>query len=265
MSRMRHFVAALIRRTRSQRTGGVRTIARQRMAVDEGPAQMVAAACAAMVAGLSLVYAWSYLVVAPAAQRGSDVGAFFRSYDANPAGLRIASLCLGVSGLAGGVAVVALAWRLGAPHRLWVTWAATAGVAAGLATSVHGFHDLLTVDRLADRYLTGDAATQAAIEVTRALPSAVDPTGLATFLVAGLVAATLGGALRPTRPGHGTIGLALGVDLVLLFAATAFGSDGAVLVTGGLASVVLGPLWWLGTARLLAGEERDVRTVGLVA
>jgi hypothetical protein len=52
----------------------------------------------------------------------------------------------------------------------------------------------------------------------------VDPRGLATFAVAGLVA---------------------------LFVSTAVGVDAAVLVFGGLASVVLNPIWWIGVGRAL--------------
>lgn len=49
----------------------------------------------------------------------------------------------------------------------------------------------------------------------------------------------------------GLLGIVLGVDMIVLFLATAIGISGLVLLTGGLASVVLGPLWWVSVARLL--------------
>lgn len=87
--------------------------------------------------------------------------------------------------------------------------------------------------------------------VAHAAPAQVDPRGLATFLLAGLVALVLGLVLRPSAPRLGLLGMVLGVDMAALFVATAIGIGGLVLVTGGLASVVLGPIWWVGLARLL--------------
>ena len=213
------------------------------------------AAAAAAIAALSLVYAAAYLVVAPSPQRGSDVAAFMRSYLAHPAGLRIASACLLLSGLASGPAFVALAARARGHAPRAAAYASIAGVGAGLLTAAHGLGDLIANDRLAHRYASGDAATRAAIDVQRSLPSATDPRGLATFAVSGLAVLALGVALRPSSGRLGLLGAVLGADLVLLFAATAIGIGPLVLVAGGLASVVLGPAFWLGAARLLAARE----------
>lgn len=183
----------------------------------------LAAMCAAAVALLSVVYAVAYLVITPAAQRGSHSDRFFRSYLAHPAGLRVASACLAASGLAGAVALVALASRLGAVPRPWLGWVSMAAVVAGFATSAHGLGDLLGVDRLAHQYAVGDGATRAAAAVSRAIPAPTDPRGLATFAVAGLVAIVFGATLRPSRGWFGTLGVVLGIDMVVLFAATAVG------------------------------------------
>jgi hypothetical protein len=48
--------------------------------------------------------------------------------------------------------------------------------------------------------------------------------------------------------------------MALLFLATAIGIGSLVLLTGGLASVVLGPIWWIGVARLLWRDQ--VQTAG---
>jgi hypothetical protein len=208
---------------------------------------------------LSVLYAVAYLGIAPAAQRGSNVDAFYRSCLAHPAGLRIASACLLVSGVVIGVAVVALAGRFPAGAQPGVTWATIVGVTAGLATAAHGLSDLVGVDKLAHRYATGDSGTGAAAAVSHLAPSATDPRGLATFGAAGLVVFALGMALRPARRYLGTLGIVLGADLLVLFLADALGLNALVLVTGGLASVVLGPIWWVGVAWLLwtPSEVRD--------
>ena len=62
-------------------------------------------------------------------------------------------------------------------------------------------------------------------------------------------------ALRPSRRRLGTLGIVLGVDMVALFVANSVGSTPAVLLTGGLASVVLGPVWWVAIGRMLANPD----------
>lgn len=216
--------------------------------MDDRTFDRIGAASAAAVAALSLLYALAYLVITPAAQRESDVEAFYRSYLDDPTGARLASLCLLLSGLLVGTTVVALARRYAGSA---VTWATILGVVAGLATAAHGLTNLLGVDELARDYAAGDAATRAAIAVAHSAPSAIDPRGLATFGVAGLVALMLGLTVRADDRRLGTLGIVLGVDMVLLFLATAVGVSALVLLTGGLASVIVGPAWWLSVARHL--------------
>jgi len=47
------------------------------------------------------------------------------------------------------------------------------------------------------------------------------------------------------------VALVNGVDLLVLFLATATGAGTLVLVTGGLASVILGPLQWAWIGRAM--------------
>jgi hypothetical protein len=206
----------------------------------------LAAGAAIVVGALSLVYAVFYLFVAPSAQRGADAGAYFTSYVSDPTGLRVASACLFVSGLLTTLVYAALHGVPGRLPRDWRTWALAVGSVAGIATSAHGLGDLYAVDKLAHTYATGDAATKAAVVVAHSLPAQVDPRGLATFGVVGLVVFAFSWHLRDRNRILGVLGMVLGVDMVLLFAASAFASTVPILVTGGLASVVLGPAWWVG-------------------
>jgi hypothetical protein len=223
--------------------------------VDDRAFERLAAVAAGAVAVLSLVYALAYLVITPAAQRASDVDDFYRSYLDDPTGSRLASLCLLVSGLLVGIAVVGLTRRYQAEAPGALSWARILGVVAGFATAAHGLVTLLGVNELADKYDTGDAATRAAVAVAHASPSEVDPRGLATFCAAGLAVLVVGAAIRRLEPRLGLLGVVLGVDMVLLFLATAAGIGPLVLLTGGLASVVLGPVWWISVARRMwAGQ-----------
>ena len=161
------------------------------MATDsEGPGRYLsrgASLAAATVAVLSLVYAVFYLFVAPSAQRKGDVDAFFTSYLAHPTGLRVASLCLFVSGLLTTVVYAALHATPGTLAPSPRTWILALGVVSGVATTVHGLADLVDTDKLAHTYGSGDAATRAAAAVAHATISQVDPRGLATFGIVGLV------------------------------------------------------------------------------
>jgi hypothetical protein len=122
---------------------------------------------------------------------------------------------------------------------------------AGFATSAHGLSALVGTDRLAGRFASADPAAHAAIVLAHVAPSPVDPAGLATFCLAGLSVLMFGEALRRTGKGLGTLGVVLGLDMVALFVANAVGVQVLVLLTGGLASVILGPIWWVGVYAVL--------------
>lgn len=190
----------------------------------------LAAMAAAAVAALSLLYAAAYLVITPSAQRADEVERFYRSYLTDPTGARIASTCLLLSGLVVGLPVVAMTRRLVARGATSLAWAGIVGVVGGLATAAHGLSGLIGVDKLAQHYANGDAATRAAVTVAGATPSAVDPRGLATFCAAGLVGLVLGLALRSDHPRLGMLGIVLGVDMVILFVATAVGAGPIILL-----------------------------------
>jgi len=233
------------------------------MATDsEGPGRYLsrgASLAAATVAVLSLVYAVFYLFVAPSAQRKGDVDAFFTSYLAHPTGLRVASLCLFVSGLLTTVVYAALHATPGTLAPSPRTWILALGVVSGVATTVHGLADLVDTDKLAHTYGSGDAATRAAAAVAHAAISQVDPRGLATFGIVGLVVFAFSWHVRQRSRFVGLLGQILGVDMVLLFASSAFAATVPILITGGLASVILGPAWWLSVARLLHRERLMAR------
>jgi hypothetical protein len=85
-----------------------------------------------------------------------------------------------------------------------------------------------------------------------------DPRGFATFGLAGLWSLIAGLELRAhggLRPVYWQLALAGGIDLILLFIATVIGSTPLILVTGGLASLILGPAFWAMTGRLLTTER----------
>jgi hypothetical protein len=105
----------------------------------------------------------------------------------------------------------------------------------------------------------GDAATRAAAAVAGGTTLPVDPRGLATFGLVGLVVFAFARLLRDDSPRLAVLGQVLGVDMVLLFLSSAFAAGVPILITGGLASVVLGPAWWFAVAvRLSRGGRTAV-------
>lgn len=87
--------------------------------------------------------------------------------------------------------------------------------------------------------------------------SPTDPRGFATFGLAGAWMALAGIELRQRtdlRRVYWQLAIAGGIDLIVLFVATVAGSTPLILVSGGLASVLVGPAFWLMTGRLLTAE-----------
>jgi len=181
-----------------------------------------AAVCAYLVAALSLAYAVVYLGVA--SRDPAD-----RSANA------LAYALIAAGALAASVAVVAMSERAGGANARWL---APFGVAYALLSAAHGVYDAI------------QAGSGAALAI-----STTDPRGFATFGLAGVWMLVLGLSARgaATLPRNLTgLAIAGGVDLIVLFFATVAQSTPLILVTGGLASVVLGPAFWIWSGRLLS-------------
>jgi hypothetical protein len=194
---------------------------RARVAAIDGFARR-AGMCAYLVAALSIAYAVVYLGVA---SRNPDD----RSANA------LAYTLIAAGALAASVATVGMSERAGASNARWL---APFGVGYALLSAAHGVYSAI---------LAGSGLAAGDLSPT-------DPRGLATFGLAGIWMLALGLTAR----GAGTLprNLAMvaivgGIDLILLFFATVAGSTPAILVSGGLASVVLGPAFWIWSGRLL--------------
>lgn len=178
-----------------------------------------------LIAAFSLVYAVVFL-------------GFVRSHPENTQAAALASALIAGGGLAATIATTSAAARVGGDARWWLT---ALGVGYGLLSAAHGTFEAI------------------AIEQSVALPaiSPTDPRGLATFGLAGLWAFTLG---LETVAGNGTLprnlgwlAVGTGLDLIVLFIATVAASENLILLSGGLASVILVPAFWIWTGRVLRG------------
>jgi len=178
-----------------------------------------------LIAAFSLVYAVVFL-------------GFVRNHPENTQAAALASALIAGGGLAATIATTSAAARIGGDARWWLT---AIGVGYGLLSAAHGTFEAI------------------AIEQNVILPaiSSTDPRGLATFGLAGLWAFTLG---LETVAGNGVLPRSLGwlaivagLDLIVLFFATVAAYEGLILVSGGLASVILVPAFWIWTGRVLRG------------
>jgi hypothetical protein len=190
--------------------------------VSEPGFRRIASLCAFAIAVLSILYAVVFL-------------GFVRPDPANSLASAVANGFIGLSGVLATFAVIAVGDQVGGATGRWLR---VVGVGWALLSAAHGtFSSIADMQHVA----AGDL-------------SATDPRGFATFGLAGLWSIVLGLA---TRSGAsfprvlGTIALVNGVDLLVLFFATATGAGSLVLVTGGLASVFLGPLEWVLIGRTL--------------
>jgi hypothetical protein len=183
--------------------------------------------CAYGIAVLSILYAVAFL-------------GFVRPNPGNLTASAVANGLIGLSGILATFVVIAVGDRIGGSVGRWL---AVVGVGWALLSAVHG-----TFSSLADWQ---------GIDISGMRPdfAPTDPRGFATFGLAGLWSIVLGAAITSgaTFPRTlGTVALINGVDLIVLFLATAAGIGPLVLITGGLAAVILGPIQWALIGRALS-------------
>jgi len=176
-----------------------------------------------LIAAFSLIYAVVFL-------------GFVHNHPENTGAAALAWALIAGAGLSATIATVSAAARIGGDARWWLT---ALGVGYGLLSATHGTFAAIAVEQ---NIAIGDL-------------SPTDPRGLATFGLAGLWALTLGLEVRSGNsalPGNlGWLAIGSGLDLIVLFFATVAGAENLVLVTGGLASVILVPAFWIWTGRAL--------------
>jgi hypothetical protein len=177
--------------------------------------------CAVLLGAGSFLYAVFFLIL------GRQAGDF---------GKTGSWVILAVNGLLATAAYVALYERTRDAGREFSLWGLLLGFAQGLAMMANGVYQAVfggqpTSDPLA-----------------RGVPSWADPKGLGTFLLFGIASFVfarvfLATGVLPRWLGY--LGMVNGVVLVILFFANVFDSLPVILVTGGLTSVILTPVWWV--------------------
>ncbi len=179
-----------------------------------------------LVAGFSLAYAVVYL-------------GFVRADPNNATASALAWALIAAGALSASIATAAVGGYLGGAQGIFL---AAFGVGYSLLSAAHGAFAAI-----------GDVQGFADLDL-----SPTDPRGFATFGLAGLWLLIVGLELRGRaglKPLYPRVAIVGGIDLIALFVATAVGSMPLILVTGGLASVVLGPIFWAMTGRLLTAER----------
>ena len=178
-----------------------------------------------LIAAFSLVYAVVFL-------------GFVRNHPENTQAAALAWALIAGAGLSATIATTSAAARVGGDARWWLT---ALGAGYGLLSAAHGTFAAIAVEQ--------------SIATTDLSPT--DPRGLATFGFAGLWALTLGfetvagNAALPRSLGW--LAILSGLDLIVLFFGTVAAYEGLILVSGGLASVILVPAFWIWTGRVLRG------------
>lgn len=163
---------------------------------------------------------------------------FVRNDPANTQAAALTWALIAAGGLAATIATTGASARVGGDARWWLS---AIGVGYGLLSAAHGVFGAIAEQQ-------GASGAAGALNPT-------DPRGFATFGLAGLWALTLG---LETVAGNGTLphslgwlAIVTGLDLLVLFAATVAAAEQVILVTGGLASVILVPAFWIWTGRVL--------------
>lgn len=190
---------------------------------------------AAILTGvLSLVYAVFFLFISRASAYTGLLGSW---------------IILGLTAFFAIAAYVALYQRLKEREPGLALYTLLFSALASFAMLQHGGYEAAQIIRTGTLESAGAASSQ------------VDPAGLATFGVIGVVSFLWGwmivrtGAL-PRNLGY--LGMLNAVLLVILFIATLFGSQTVILISGGLTSVIVGPIWWIWLGRTLAAQKTNM-------
>lgn len=164
-------------------------------------------------------------------------------------------IILAMSGIFSSAAFVVLYERLRPTSEGFALWALVLGLFSSFATLTHGAYQALLLMTLP----SAAESERAAIELVRMVPSQIDPSGLGTFGVIGLASLVIGmlilaGQRLPRAMGY--LAVVNAVLLITLFFATAAGAQTLILLSGGLTSVVVGPIWWVWLGRELRREPQ---------
>jgi hypothetical protein len=194
---------------------------------------------AMLVGALSILYAVFFLVISRQSETIGGLGSW---------------IILAVSGIFSSAAFVALYQRLRPASEGFALWGLALGLFSSFATLMHGAYQALSIVTLA----SAEQGQRAAIELVRMTPSQLDPAGLGTFGVIGLASLVTGliiivGGRLPRTLGY--LALVNGVLLITLFFASAAGAQTLILLSGGLTSVIVGPIFWVWLGRELRRES----------
>jgi hypothetical protein len=193
---------------------------------------------AMIVGALSILYAVFYLVIARQNEAVGTLGSW---------------IILALSGVFSSAAFVALYQRLRPASEGFALWGLVLGLFSSFATLTHGVYQALLL-----AVAPAGEAQRAAIELVRMAPSQIDPAGLGTFGVIGLASLVTGmiiivGGRLPRTLGY--VAVANAILLIALFFASAANAQTLILITGGLTSVIIGPIFWIWLGRELRRES----------
>jgi hypothetical protein len=178
---------------------------------------------ATLVGILSIGYAIFFLLISKSAPFIGGLGSW---------------LILAASGFFSSAVYVALYTRLKGHDETMALWAMVLGVGASFATILHGGYQALLLVR----------PGLSAGPVIDALPSQADPGGLATFFLVGIVSLIFSSLILRSGifpKNLGILGMVNGCLLIILYLATISAAQTLILISGGLTSVILGPIWWI--------------------
>lgn len=191
---------------------------------------------AIMVGALSILYAIFFLLVA----RISDYAGLLGSW-----------IILGGTAFFALAVYVALYQRLKPHAEGYALYTLLLTAVAAFAMLQHGAFEAIEIFR------------RGAVATATGAPSQVDPAGLASFGIVGVGALLWAWLIVRTNAlprALGYVGMFNALLLLVLFFATIVGSQPVILLSGGLTSVIVGPIWWIWLGRNLIKGHAALQT-----
>jgi len=206
-----------------------------------------------MLVGVSYVMAGIAYLLVPAEQKGgADPAAFLASFAQNPSMAMLQYWAFALGAVFALAVVPSISEKVRTANEGWVRWTSNLALVGFAVAAIQYFRYVALYPARAEAFVTGDAATKAALAANQSLV-AMDPNGWLVFggvglwfLVVNLLA--MRGNVWPKPLAYvGIVGA-----IAYWFVVAGFIFEAGVLITiAAAAAVIVAPIWYIWTGLIL--------------
>lgn len=216
--------------------------------------------CSILLGVSYVVIGVTYVLLPAEQQAGGDLAKFFTSFAQNPTLSLIQYWSFALGALLAIAAVLAISQTVRAANEGWVRWTSNLAIIGFAVTAIDNFRVLAVQSARATAFVSGDAATKAAL-LAPGNVAALDPQGWLGFGAVGLWALVVSwlatkGTAWPKISAY--VGIAVGVAYWLVVAGFVLDVQVLVTIAAALGGIILAPIWYIWLGLVLRREPAPV-------